>query len=71
MSVMGFQKKSFDGGWVCGVSSIQFHFGVLDFIKLCKAPYCIFINQVADFNPLRLQYVILRTQFQSRCDYDT
>ena len=22
-------------------------------------------------NPLRLQYVILRTQFQSRCDYDT
>ena len=23
------------------------------------------------FNPLRLQYVILRTQFQSRCDYDT
>ena len=26
MSVMGFQKKSLDGGWVGGVSSIQFFF---------------------------------------------
>ena len=24
MSVMGFQKESLDGGWVGGVSSIQF-----------------------------------------------
>ena len=31
MSVMGFQKKSLDGGWVGGVSSIQFCFGFLEF----------------------------------------
>ena len=30
MSVKGFQKQSLDGGWVCGVSSIQFliYFGI-------------------------------------------
>ena len=28
-------------------------------------------NTFFEINPLRLQYVILRTQFQSRCDYDT
>ena len=31
MSVMGFQKKSLDGGWVGGVSSIQVFFGFLEF----------------------------------------
>ena len=29
-SVMGFQKKSLDGGWVDGVSSIQVSFGFLE-----------------------------------------
>ena len=31
MSVMGFQQKSLDGGWVGGVNSIQFFliFGIL------------------------------------------
>ena len=28
MSVMGFQKKGLDGGWVGGVSSIQFLFWI-------------------------------------------
>ena len=33
MSVMGFQKKSLDGGgWVGGVSSIQVYFGFLEFV---------------------------------------
>ena len=31
MSVMGFQKKSLDGGWVGVVSSIQFFFGFWEF----------------------------------------
>ena len=31
MSVMGFQKKSLYGGWVGGVSSIQFFLGFLEF----------------------------------------
>ena len=31
ISVMGFQKKGLDGGWVGGVSSIQFIVGYLDF----------------------------------------
>ena len=26
----GFPKKSLDGGWVCGVSSIQVRFGFLE-----------------------------------------
>ena len=32
MSVMGFQKKSFDGGWVGEVSSIQVYFRFLEFV---------------------------------------
>ena len=31
MSVMGFPKKSLDGGWVGGVSSIQVYFGFFEF----------------------------------------
>ena len=31
-------KKSLDGGWVGGVSSIQVYFAFLELIKLCKAP---------------------------------
>ena len=38
MSVIGFQKKSLDGGLVGGVSPIQVFFGLLEFFKLCKAP---------------------------------
>ena len=34
MSVMGFQKKSLDDGWVGGVSSIQFFFDFLIFLTL-------------------------------------
>ena len=30
-SVMGFQKKSLDGGWMGGVSSIQVYFGFFEF----------------------------------------
>ena len=30
-SVMGFQKKSLDGGWVGGVRSIHFVIGFLEF----------------------------------------
>ena len=32
MSVMGFQKKSLDGGWVGGVSSSQVFLGCLEFV---------------------------------------
>ena len=35
----GLPKKSLDGGWVGGVSSIQVYFGFLQFVYLCKAPY--------------------------------
>ena len=36
----GFPKKPniWIGGWVGGLSSIQFFWGFLDFFKLCKAP---------------------------------
>ena len=33
MSVMGFQKKSLDGGWLGGVSSIQVFLGFFNFAK--------------------------------------
>ena len=33
MSVMGFQKTSLDGGWVGGVSSIQFFLTFFNFAK--------------------------------------
>ena len=36
MSVMGFQKKHLDGGWVGGVSSIQFCLDVLNFLNFAK-----------------------------------
>ena len=32
MTVMGFQNRSLDGGWVGGVSSIQFYFGFFEFL---------------------------------------
>ena len=32
MSVMGFQKKSLDEGWVGGVSSSQVYFGLLEIL---------------------------------------
>ena len=38
MSVMGFQKKSLDGGWVGGVRSIQVIFGFLDFFLTLQSP---------------------------------
>ena len=38
MSVMTFQKKNLDGGWVSGVSSIQVYFGFFEFFYLYKAP---------------------------------
>ena len=31
MSMMGFQKKSLDGGWVGGLSSILVYFGFWEF----------------------------------------
>ena len=31
MLMMGFQKKSMDGGWLGGVSSIQVNFGFVEF----------------------------------------
>ena len=37
-SVMSFQKEKFGRWWVGWVSSIQFYFGFLEFLKLCKAP---------------------------------
>ena len=40
MSVMGFQKKSLDGEWVCGVSSIQVYFGFLEFFNFAKPLNC-------------------------------
>ena len=37
MSVMGFQKKVWrGGGWVCGVSSIQFDWGRFEFFNFAK-----------------------------------
>ena len=36
MSVMGFQKKSSDGGWVGGVSSIKFYFDLWNFVNFAK-----------------------------------
>ena len=36
MSVMGFQKKSLDGGWVDGVSSIQFFWHFWNFFNFAK-----------------------------------
>ena len=36
MSVMGFHKKSLDGGWVGGVSSIQFCLDVWIFFNFAK-----------------------------------
>ena len=36
MSVIGFQKKSLDGGWVGGVSCIQMFFGFLDVFNFAK-----------------------------------
>ena len=43
MSVMGFQKESLDGGWVGGVSSIQFFLEVWNFFNFAKPlrPLCI------------------------------
>ena len=39
MSVMGFQKKSLDGGgWVGGVTSIQFYFGFLELFLTLQSP---------------------------------
>ena len=38
MSVMGFQKKTLDGGWVSGLSSIQVFFGFLEFFNFAKPP---------------------------------
>ena len=32
MSVMGFQQKSLDRGWMGEASSIQFYFGFLEFV---------------------------------------
>ena len=44
MSVMGFPKKSLDGGWVGGVSSIQVFFrifgGIFSFPKPLRAVLC-------------------------------
>ena len=39
MSVMGFKKKSLDGGWVGGVSSIQVFFDFLNFAKVKKVDF--------------------------------
>ena len=36
MSVMGFQKKISDGGWVSGVSSIQVFLDFLNFFNFAK-----------------------------------
>ena len=36
MSVMGFQKKSLDGGWVGGVSSIQVFLDLGNFFNFAK-----------------------------------
>ena len=36
MSVMCFQEKSLDGGWVGGVSSIQFVLDFLNFFNFAK-----------------------------------
>ena len=41
MSVMVSKKKKFGWGWVGGFSSIQILFGFLEFLKLCKASYCL------------------------------
>ena len=38
MSVMGFQKKSLDGGWVDGVSSIQFFLGIFGIFLTLQSP---------------------------------
>ena len=44
MSVMGFQKKSLGGGWVGGVSSIQFFFwNFFNFAKPLSRPTDIFV----------------------------
>ena len=46
MSVMGFQqnKKSLYGGWVGGVSSIQFYFGFLEICLTLQSPLSISCN---------------------------
>ena len=36
MSVMGFQQKSLDGGWVGGVGSIQFFLDVWNLFNFAK-----------------------------------
>ena len=36
MSVMGFQKKSLDGGWAGGESSIQFFWDFWNFFNFAK-----------------------------------
>ena len=38
MSVMGFQKKSLDRGWVGGVSSIQFFLGIFGICLTLQSP---------------------------------
>ena len=52
MSVMGFQKK-LDGGWVGGVSSIQFLLRFLEFVNFAKpiTPIVIIIMNVLIFLP--------------------
>ena len=37
-SVMGFQTKCLDGGWVGGVSSIQVYFGFLELFLTLQSP---------------------------------
>ena len=39
MSMMGFQKKSLDGEWVGGVSSIQVYFGFWEFFLTLQSPF--------------------------------
>ena len=38
MSVMGFQKRSLDRGWVGVLSSIQFYFRFLEFVLTLQGP---------------------------------
>ena len=38
MSVMGFQKKKLDGGWVGGLGSIHVYFGFFEFFLTLQSP---------------------------------
>ena len=56
-----------------GCRNCHWNLFVTKYVKLLNLKFRAIITDIvlSFLNPLRLQYVILRTQFQSRCDYDT